>query len=983
MRGRDEELYNALLNSFEQFLKIHREEAVRKNQGAIFDKLHQELKLRGDITMDDFLQNPAMSKGHCFGVALVRAVMSKVLNKLDWWDALRDEIVKWEGDEASLNKEVLLPGAKDNKPVLLRSLFERASHYLIFNQANVDQYPYFDFVQSSFLLPGGPFELLVESANGKEVITKIKNHYRCLGNLTDEITTQDLIKSLEDQNTKDAIKNNICLVHSLEHACELSYSDGKWYFFDPNYENGMAKSFDTLNDLIQEMKTILGSKISIEIATIDELDEKKKPFRYYYEDILYQHPEKLIDNDGLFTMIVLAPEQIPILLERLNSAQFKFDMEQYNSNGQTLLIEATLTCQVDTIEAFLTNGADPNLSNGNGWTALTTAAPIGHVETIKTLIKHGADPNLLDDNGSTALTIAASNGQVEAVEALIENGADPNVANTGNSTPLYEAMRSGQIKVMELLLEKGADPNAVYEGSTPLHEAARSNNIKAVKALIMKGAEVNQDDSDARTPLTIATVMNHTEVIEVLLKNGADPNITNDGIAPLHDAAGGGHIEATELLLTNRADPNVTNNDNSTPLHEAALGGHIEIIEALIKHGANPHLIDSNGLTPLTAAASNDHAEAIEVLLKNGAKPTNAEIDKIMENGDMLLKRAVETGCSHTVKFLLDRGANPNRVDADGETPFMNAASTSNLDTFETLLRSGATPNKEVVEILLQKEANPPDLYDPTEYLSPLHMAATKGHIKTIELFLNHGADPNATDHTSTLLHKAAGSGRIDAIELIIKNGADPNTDDRSSSTPLHYAARDDHADAIELLIKHGANPNAVDNMNSTPLHEAVRGSHVNAIKSLIKNHADLNAIDGINFTPLNIALIEAAEIGRIDVVELLLEKGANIGAEIDNTVIENGEMLLKKAAETGCSHTVKFLLDKGVQPSNDALLSASKYPDCVKLINDKLEKHASQSNRKSDLVSQFQNERFYSKSPTTDSKVNETDQKKPQLPNK
>ncbi|WP_460029961.1 ankyrin repeat domain-containing protein, partial [Mannheimia haemolytica] len=78
----------------------------------------------------------------------------------------------------------------------------------------------------------------------------------------------------------------------------------------------------------------------------------------------------------------------------------------------------------------------------------------------------------------------------------------------------------------------------------------------------------------------------------------------------------------------------------------------------------------------------------------------------------------------------------------------------------------------------------------------------------------------------------------------------------------------------VEFYIKHGVDVNAQDCYGMTPLHYAMRAKNVDAAIALLNAGADPNIPNQDNLIPLSM-------IGylpdRLDVLELMLEKGANV----------------------------------------------------------------------------------------------------------
>ncbi len=137
-----------------------------------------------------------------------------------------------------------------------------------------------------------------------------------------------------------------------------------------------------------------------------------------------------------------------------------------------------------------------------------------------------------------------------------------------------------------------------------------------------------------------------------------------------------------------------------------------------------------------------------------------------------------------------------------------------------------------------------------------------------------------------TPLFYAITKGKVDKgdiVKLLIENGADPNCLDCWKNTPLHYAAASRHLVIAQMLIdSQNFNPENINAQNEdgeTPLHVAIRKNRLDMVKLLIEKGADLKNINTCGDTPLHVA-VQNSWFYQFDIVNLLIEKGADVHLE-------------------------------------------------------------------------------------------------------
>ena len=206
-----------------------------------------------------------------------------------------------------------------------------------------------------------------------------------------------------------------------------------------------------------------------------------------------------------------------------------------------------------------------------------------------------------------------------------------------------------------------------------------------------------------------------------------------------------------------------------------------------------------------------------DVQLAAEAIRQGADVNALWED-QTLLSAAVQIGDAELVRLLLSSGADPNRKHPDGTTALTWCG---NAEIMTLLLDAGASARHELGERMeffsLQSAAEDGDMERLRLLLdrgdaecqlnrftaglawTPLHHAATGGHLEAAQLLIDAGADPNLIDDTSgyTAISLAAHRGDVEMVKLLLANGADP-LEAGTLDSALDAARR--HTDKPELL---------------------------------------------------------------------------------------------------------------------------------------------------------------------------------------
>jgi hypothetical protein len=121
-----------------------------------------------------------------------------------------------------------------------------------------------------------------------------------------------------------------------------------------------------------------------------------------------------------------------------------------------------------------------------------------------------------------------------------------------------------------------------------------------------------------------------------------------------------------------------------------------------------------------------------------------------------------------------------------------------------------------------------------TNMVTPLHLAAKRGHVEVARFLVDRGANVNVRDKGSlTPLHLASQEGKVEVARFLIDHGANVITRAMYNLTSLHLASREGQLEAVHILINHGANVHARDMNRLTPLHLALREGQLDVARFL------------------------------------------------------------------------------------------------------------------------------------------------------
>ena len=454
------------------------------------------------------------------------------------------------------------------------------------------------------------------------------------------------------------------------------------------------------------------------------------------------------------------------------------------------------------------------------------------------------------DNSMLNANFWKSKPDVTAIKAEVSKGNNPAQANGGNHDIVSMAINNeAPLETIKYLIDQPGNSvdKLTHDGRLYIHWAASRGNVELINYLISKGAEIDRTDDKGATPLAFAASNGQINpaVYEAFFKAGINPKqkYSNGANLLLLSIPNDTDFKLTDYLVTKGLSLKDVDENGATAYDYAARSGNVDFLKTIAAKGIKPTgkalIIASQG----TRAKSNG-LDTYKYLVEDvKIKPTT-----IGDNGENVLQNIVKKkDQTEIINYFIGKGVDVNATDKDGNSAFMIATGTKDLN---------------VVKQLLPKVKN-------------INATNVKGE---------------------TALTHAVLNGSPEIISFLIENGAktDIKTKEgnlgyylvQSYKTPQKKKKNDEFKQKLDILTKSGFNFAAPQPDGSSLYSVAVSKNDINLFNLLDGLKIDVNAANSEGTT----ALHKAALMAKDDVIlKHLVSLGANKKAktEFDETAYD------------------------------------------------------------------------------------------------
>ena len=333
-----------------------------------------------------------------------------------------------------------------------------------------------------------------------------------------------------------------------------------------------------------------------------------------------------------------------------------------------------------------------------------------------------------------------------------------------------------------------------FASLSDLHKCASKCDAEAVVELVLENDHlVDTPAIGNRTPLLWASNSSSSDVIRALMDLGANVNALRDDCStPLLQAVSWNNYMVVKVLLENDANVNCVTKSGDTALHASLRLRFFNVARLLLRCGINVNMEDEEGFSALHMSVIKRDERFTKLLLDHKADPNTRTRQTLIDR--FFVVRGKDKGKAAWHYVLVDKSKLSlfhKKVDGDS----------LDVADFGAVIKSGwgKDPPKEMKENVHKQYSG---TFAETPDKTPLHLAAERNLLSTIDLLVSYGADINARDADGyTPLHTAACHGKLEALKKLVELNADLSLLTNDGLDALQLANLNDEEE-MEVYLK-------------------------------------------------------------------------------------------------------------------------------------------------------------------------------------
>lgn len=447
------------------------------------------------------------------------------------------------------------------------------------------------------------------------------------------------------------------------------------------------------------------------------------------------------------------------------------------------------------------------------------------------------------------------NPSVETVKQKISEGNDAVTPNeNGFDATVYAIIEKANNDVIKYLLTlKGNTVDKrTHDSRIYLHWAAYAGNTEIVNTLLEMGSSISALDSHSATPLVFAagSGLTDTKIYDLFIAQGvklSEEKNENGANTLLLAASYLKDLKEIDYFISQGISLNSTDNDENGIFNYAAKRGNIDFLKALVKKGVDYKTLNKKGGNAFLFASQGTRGFENKLEVYEYLKSIGLEPNVVTKDGYTPLHRlAFGNKDAAIFGFFLKYGADVNQKDAEGNTPFLNAASRNTLEMVQLLSKNvkdyNAANNEGQTPIMLATGGNSPEV---------------------VAFLLQKGSDALAKDAAgNTVAYYLADSFNAkkpeefeSKLKMLQEKGLKLNTVQADANTLYHLAAKKNDLALLKSISRFDIAVNAKNSEGLTALHQAaMKAENDGMMKYLITIGADKNAKTGFEETAFDLA---------------------------------------------------------------------------------------------------------------------------------